>query len=390
MVPVLNSVDDRCGIWIKNPLFYGGDDMRCSLWLFIFFALATQAAGGEAKNVILFLGDAAGIPTLNIASIYRYDHPSKLFIQQMPYIALMDTSAADEWVTDSANGMSAIVTGQKTKNGVISQSATAVRGKQDGEILQTILEYAEQHGLSTGVVSNMNITDATTAACYSHSNDRDASAAIFSQIFTPRFGDGVDVVIGAGRDEVLAATAKIGLNVKSAARDKGYAFCDSLDAISAKDDRVIALFNTHDFSISEAVERAIRILSKNAKGYFLMTEWDAHTDVLRRGLNQVIALDDTIRKTAQSVKGDTLILFAADHSFDIRLRGGRKGAPLLPEGGQNGTAPIRGRSNVRVEDGHTGEQVLVAAQGPGAERVHGFIANTDLFHIMMAAYGWEK
>jgi alkaline phosphatase len=32
----------------------------------------------------------------------------------------------------------------------------------------------------------------------------------------------------------------------------------------------------------------------------------------------------------------------------------------------------------------------VAAQGPGAERVHGFIANTDLFHIIMAAYGWEK
>ncbi len=362
--------------------------MRCSFWLFTFFALASQTARGEARNIILFLGDAAGIPTLNIASVYKYDHPQKLFIQQMPYIALMDTSAADEWVTDSANGMSAIVTGQKTKNGVISQSASAVRGKKDGEILQTILEYAEQRGLSTGVITNMNITDATTAACYSHSNDRGASGPIFAQIFTPRFGDGVDVVIGAGRDAVLAATARIGLDVKTAARDKGYAFYDSLDAITGTDRRVIALLNTHDFRLSQAIDDAIRILSKNEKGYFLMTEWDAHTDDLKRGLDQAIALDDTIRKTAKTVSGDTLIIFAADHSFDIRLVDGRKGVPILSNETQGAAGQSRG--NVRVDDAHTGEQVLVAAQGPGAERVHGFIANTDLFHIMMAAFGWDK
>jgi alkaline phosphatase len=30
-----------------------------------------------------------------------------------------------------------------------------------------------------------------------------------------------------------------------------------------------------------------------------------------------------------------------------------------------------------MDNGHTGEEVLVAAQGPGAERVRGYIANTD-------------
>jgi alkaline phosphatase len=64
------------------------------------------------------------------------NQPQKLFIQTMPHIALMDTSAADNWVTDSAAGMSAIVTGQKTNNGVLSQSAAAVRGKKDGEVLE--------------------------------------------------------------------------------------------------------------------------------------------------------------------------------------------------------------------------------------------------------------
>ncbi len=364
--------------------------MRRMICLLVFFVLTTQAARAQARNVILFLGDAAGIPTLHLASIYRYDHPQKLYIHQMPHIALMDTSTSDEWVTDSAAGMSAIVTGQKTKKGVISQSSAAVQGKQDGEILQTILEYAEQHGLSTGVLSNMMITDATTAACYAHSNDRFAAGSIFAQVFTPRFGDGADVIIGAGRDLVLSATEKIGLKVESAARERGYAFCSSLQDISDKDKRVITLLNTHDFDIWKATRQAIRILSQNQKGYFLMVEWDAHTDNIERGLEQTLALDETIRKTAQATDSETLILFAADHSFDVRLRGGRRGQPLLPQAGSNNIGSTSPLLNIRMDNGHTGEQVLVAAQGPGAERVHGFIANTDLFHIMMAAYGWEK
>ena len=87
---------------------------------------------------------------------------------------------------------------------------------------------------------------------------------------------------------------------------------------------------------------------------------------------------------------DTLILFTADHSFDLRVRGGMPGQPILPEPEEDAGAPAKARPAIRADDGHTGEQVLVAAQGPGAERVHGFLANADLFHIMMAAYGWEK
>ncbi|MFB3922946.1 MAG: alkaline phosphatase [Terriglobia bacterium] len=356
--------------------------------MFVFLALSTQALYARAKNVILFLGDAGGIPTLNLASIYQYEDPQKLFIQQMPHIGLMDTSAADDWVTDSAAGMSAIVTGQKTKNGVISQSSAAIRRKQDGEILETILEHAEQRGLSTGVVSNMDITDATPAACYAHANDRNASGIIFAQIFNPRFGDGVDVVIGAGRKSVLAAAAQIGLNVESLAREKRYAFYSSLQDMTASDRRVIVLSGTGDFNPWEATNRAIHALSQNRKGYFLMVEWDMHTDHVKSGLDRAIAMDNTIRKTAQTVGKDTLILFAADHSFDIRLQDGKRGVPLLSNTGAAGET--RASAQIRVDDEHTGEQVLVTAQGPGAERVRGFIANTDLFHIMMAAYGWER
>ncbi|MGH9659938.1 MAG: alkaline phosphatase, partial [Bryobacteraceae bacterium] len=154
------------------------------------------AAPKRAKNVILFLADAGGIPTLNAASLHGYGEPQKLYVQTWPHVALSDTSTASNWVTDSAAGMTAIVTGVKTHNGVISQGPDAVRGKQDGKPLKTVLEYAEQRGLSTGVLSNVNIADATPAACYSQANDRRKFGDIFLQVFNPRFGDGVDVVMG--------------------------------------------------------------------------------------------------------------------------------------------------------------------------------------------------
>jgi len=363
--------------------------MKNTVLLLAFLVLGSDMVMARAKNVILFLGDAGGISTLHLASVYRYNHSQKLFIQQMPHLALMDTSAADTWVTDSAAGMTALVTGQKTNNGIISQSASAQRGKKDGEILKTILEYAEDRGLSTGVVSNMNVTDATLAACYAHANDRSDSGRIFAQIFSPRFGDGVDVVIGAGRERVLASASQAGLDVNAATRDKKFAYYDSLYSVSGKESRVLTLLENRDFDVWQAIDRSVQILSRNRKGYFLMVEWDIHTDNLKRGLDQSVQLDDAIRRTTGRVGKDTLIIFAADHSFATRLLRGKKGEPILPPDFDQNDAAAKAKANIRIGEGHSGEQVLVAAQGPGAERVRGFIDNTDLFRIMMSAYGWK-
>ena len=90
--------------------------------------LPVAAQESRAKNVVLFLADAAGIPTINAASRMGYGAPQRLFVQRLPFIGLSDTSTASEWVTDSAAGMTAIVTGVKTHNGVIAQGPDAVRG----------------------------------------------------------------------------------------------------------------------------------------------------------------------------------------------------------------------------------------------------------------------
>jgi alkaline phosphatase len=378
-----------------------------SIAAFAFLIGCSQAE--RARNVILFIGDAGGIPTLNAASIHGHGSGQALFIQQMPHLALMETSAADRWVTDSAAGMTAIVTGRKTKNGVIAQSADAVRGKVDGAPLKTILEYAEEHGLSTGVITNTSIADATPAALYAHANDRRKTADIFGQLARPRAGDGPDLVIGGGRTAVLTATRALGNDVETALRARGYTLLDSPAALTTDINRGVALTDAPEFDLGPVVARAVDILARNRAGFFLMVEWDMHTTRLERGLNHVLALDTVIRNTASQVKDDTLIIFTADHSFDLRVRGGTKDEPLIPptspdaddagageDADPDSARPTRtpvasiAKPNIRVENGHTGEQVLIAAQGPGAARVRGFIENTDVFRIMMAAYGWDK
>jgi alkaline phosphatase len=349
------------------------------------------AAESRAKNVILFIADAGGTSTIAAASWHAYGEPRRLFVQRMPYIALSETSTASQLVTDSAAGMTAIATGQRTHNGVIAQSATAVRGQADGEPLKSILEYAEERGLSTGIITDDAISGATPASLYAKANSRATTAAIFKQAFAPRFGDGVDVMISAGRGSIVKALQAENIVLEDFARENGRPILASVAEIAPTAMRSIVLLDSGEFDKGEAVDAAIRMLSRNRKGYFLMVEADAHTDRIRRGLDRLVALDRVIEKTAQTVRSDTLLLFTADHSFDIRIRGGLRGQPLL-EGLEAAEAetpkgPIRIPA-VRMENGHTGEAVLIAAQGPGASRVKGYMANTDIFRVMMDAFGW--
>ena len=367
--------------------------MRISA-LLLALCLTLAAKSPRAKNVILFLADAGGLSTINAASLHGYQKPQSLYIQSWPHYALSDTSTASQWVTDSAAGMTAIVTGVKTHNGVISQGPDAGRGKQDGAPLKTILEYAEEKGLLTGVVSNMNIADATPAACYAHQNDRRKYGEIFLEVFAPRFGDGVDVVIGGGRKAVFGAVDKLGQQLDGVAAAKGRKIYARLGDVPASDARPIVV-QDDPVDVAAASLRALDILSKSRKGYFLMIEWDAHTDDPERGLNALVGFDKLIREIAGKVNlKETLLLFTADHSFDLRTRGGQRTDAVLKGFAEWKTAhpksdPIR-LPVLRVEDGHTGEEVLAAAQGPGAEQVRGFVPNTKLFEVMLAAYGWRK
>ncbi len=353
---------------------------------------AQAPAPQRAKNVILFLADAGGVSVLNAASLLGYGEPLKLHIQQWPHLGLSETSPVDQFVSDSANGMSSIVTGVKTRNGVISQAPAAVRGKQDGAPTKTLLEYAEQRGLRTAVVTTQSIADATPAANYAHSNDRGKWGEIFPQAFTPRFGDGVDVLFGAGRKKIGEQLAAAGTGFDQLTGQHNRPIYTTLAEVPASNQRPVVVGDTMD--ARAATLKALDLLQQSPTGYLLVVEWDAHTDDPREGLQHVVDFDKLVAEVEARVNlDDTLLLFTADHSFGLQVDGGKRGDDLLAGydawKASDSEAPIVRLENVLVNDTHTGEEVPALATGTGAERVRGYFPNTYLFKVMMDALGWQ-
>ena len=190
---------------------------------------ANSNSTARARAVILFVGDGMGVSTVTAGRIYAGQklgldgEEHALSFEKFPNLALIKTYNTDLQVPDSAGTMTAIVTGKKTRAGVLSIGPEAPRGDCDAaraHSATTFLEMAEARGWRTGVVSTATITHATPAATYAHSADRDweSDAAmpaaarergcrdIAAQLI--EFGqqpnaagssDGVDVMLGGGR-----------------------------------------------------------------------------------------------------------------------------------------------------------------------------------------------
>ena len=175
-----------------------------------------------AKNVILFVGDGMGVSTVTAARILEGQlqggngEENLLSFEKFPYTALAKTYNTNQQTPDSAGTMTAMMSGIKTKAGIIGVDSTVVRGDCNtlaGAEVPTLLEQAEEMGLSTGIVSTARITHATPAATYAHvvdrnfEDDRDASKFtapelckdIASQLVDFPYGDGLEVALGGGR-----------------------------------------------------------------------------------------------------------------------------------------------------------------------------------------------
>lgn len=356
-------------------------------------APAAAQEAKKAKNVILFVADAGGVPVIHAASVLGYGAPLKLNIQQWPHLGLNETSPVDKYVSDSANGMSSIMTGVKTRNGVISQSADAERRKKDGAPTKTLLEYAEERGLMTAVISTQSIADATPAATYAHSNDRGKWGEIFPQAFSPRYGDGVDVMFGAGRKKIGEQLSAQGTSFDKLSKKHKRPIYSQLAEVPASNARPVVVGD--DMDVHTATLKALDLLEQSPNGYFMAVEWDAHTDDALEGLQNVVNFDKLIAEVQKRVNLDeTLLLFTADHSFGLQVDGGARGQDLM-EGYGDWKAlktddDLVRLKNVLVNRTHTAEEVPALAIGAGADQVRGYFPNTYLFDVMMKAYGWTE
>ena len=177
---------------------------------------------GPARNVVVFIGDGMGLSTVTAARILEGQAAGQpgeehaLAFEGFPHVALIKTYNTNQQTPDSAGTMTAMMTGAKTRAGVLGVDGSVPRGDAgavEGHRLRTLFEEAEERGLATGIVTTASVTHATPAACYAHAPDRGwegdtnlpAGAQeidfpdIARQLVECPHGDGVDVVLGGGR-----------------------------------------------------------------------------------------------------------------------------------------------------------------------------------------------
>ncbi|MCB5187764.1 alkaline phosphatase [Methylobacillus caricis] len=347
----------------------------------------------KAKNVILFVGDGMGVSTVTAARILEGQlkgldgERNKLSFETLPYLALSKTYSANQQTSDSAPTMTAMVTGVKTNDGVLSVNQTVKNGDKDNNKVQaaklaTILELAEQNGRSTGIVSTARITHATPAATYAHTSTRDwesdnnvpadtevkdIASQLIDNFGAGGIGNGIEVVLGGGRSKFLPNTfndpedagrmgeRRDGRNLAQEYVNKfggKYVWNQAqFDAINpANTDRLLGLFERshmeyeHDRptdtgkepSLAEMTGKAVDILKKNPQGFFLMVEAGRidhghHANNAYRALTDTIALSDAVKKALEKVDlNETLIIVTADHSHTMTIGGyPERGNPIL-------------------------------------------------------------
>jgi alkaline phosphatase len=354
-------------------------------------AKSVKPIEGPAKNVILFIGDGMGIATVTAARILEGQQrglpgeENLLAFERLPHVALSKTYSVNQQTADSAPTMSAIVTGVKTNDRMISVSSR-VQGKDflavRDHATRTILERAELRGMATGVVTTARLTHATPAACYAHSPERDweadsdqsaaANAAGFPdiarQLVEFPVGDGLEVAFGGGRTKFLPRTASdpeyprrsgeradgrdLAAEWEKKRPDSVYVWnraqFDGIDVQKAA--HVLGLFEPshmkfeHDRpkdaagepSLAEMTDKALDLLARNPKGYFLMVEGGRidhghHFGNAYRALTDTIAFSRAVEQAMRRTDPrDTLIIVTADHSHTLHIAGyPKRGNPIL-------------------------------------------------------------
>lgn len=332
---------------------------------------------GQAKNVILFIGDGMGPEEIRAAGMYRTGSAGSLSFEAFPCRGTVSTANAEGGVTDSAAAATAMATGVKVSNGVLS---VALPGS--GAPLETILERLKADGKRTGLVTTTFLPHATPAAFAAHEPARDnypGIAAAYLGRTRP------DVLLGGGEHMSEAD-----------ARQAGYVVVTDRDGLAAIDPasatRVCGLFGNghlpfeHDGlgplpHLSEMTQAALQILENSPAGFFLMVEGGlidhaGHANDIARAIPETIEFSNAVGRAVEWAKdrSDTLILVTADHETGGLQVTANNGAGALPSVSWGTT-------------GHTGADVPLFGLGPGAGAITGRMENTEIFRIMGEAAG---
>jgi len=448
-------------------------------------ALLRKPNNNVAKNVIIFVGDGMGLSSVTAGRVYTGQTNGatgeewNLSFDKFPNVALSKTYNVNHQVADSAGTATAFLTGVKTNLGVIGVNEKVTRKNCDqmstDNSVTSILRWSLNEGKRAGVVTTTRITHATPASSYAHSPDRDWEADsdipadkrnrplctdIAYQLVTNN--SDINVILGGGRAKFLPnTTADMEYPNTTGSRsdnqnliqvwenkmrqlNKKSAFVwnkAGFDAATPETtDYLLGLFEPSHMkyslnrsqdgagepSLAEMTDKAIRILSREPKGYFLLVEGGRidhahHQNYAKHALNELKEMDDAVQKALSLTNtDDTLIVVTADHSHVFSMGGyPSRGNPIMGIVDQvgfleqpaldnmpyltlmyaNGVTGFAGRTNLTGidttvndfqqpslvpvgDETHGGEDVAIYAVGPMAHLFYGVHEQNYIAHVM--------
>ncbi|CAH1373798.1 unnamed protein product [Tenebrio molitor] len=336
-----------------------------------------------------------GVATATAARILRGQRLGKrgedheLAWDTFPAVALAKTYNMDAQIGESSACATALMCGVKTNFETVGLDA---RGRFENcfssfsSRVSSLIDWAQESGKSTGIVTNTRITHATPAALYGHSPSRyweDDSKVppasrksckdLARQLIENDPGRNINVLLGGGRRHWLPKVAHDPEQTKEEgrrldgrnliddwARDKKkrglkaeYVWNKGqLDKINPNQvDYLLGLFSyshmdfeadrdpgpSGDPSLADMTRSALSILLKNPKGFFLFVEGGRidhahHYNNAYRALDETLAMETALLAALALINPtETLIVVTSDHSHVLTMGGQAtpRGHPIL-------------------------------------------------------------
>ncbi len=304
------------------------------------------------RNVILFVGDGFGAAQMSLGVQYaslvenRELNIESLMLdgntgyaQPMPFESI---------VIDSAAAATQLATGQAVRNDTLGLNP-------DGYPIETILEWAHERGLGTGLVTDMRVTHATPAAFAVHQRSRyDSEQLLMDDLLQER---DVDVLLGGGARALVPAGSQVsealpgipedldGESIRDDAlhrvkelADQGYVIASdaqSLQAAASHATKLLGMFSASHLpyvidrrqmnvssvpTLAEMTSAALAVLSRRNEGFFMLVEggridYGGHANDAGTLLHEILHFDEAVGKALEFQRSypDTLVIVTGDH-----------------------------------------------------------------------------
>lgn len=315
------------------------------------------------KNVIFCLGDGMGQSAITAARILSKGmtegkYHGLLEMDRMDFRGNVTTSGYDSIATDSANSMSAYMTGHKASVNAMGVNEGNSPDADKHPKVETMAEMVKRaKKMAVGIVTTAEIQDATPAAVFAHTRRRSEYVAIMDQALRP--AQMPDVLLGGGLaalvpQSVTDSKRKDDRDLRAEFRQAGFAYASTRaelkKAVSGNPDKLLGTFAMTNLSVyidreiskdpavlkeytdqptlMEMTQAALRVLEKKKDGFFLLIE-GASIDKMEHPLDgpratyDCIELDQAvgIAKKWAAEHGDTLVVVTADHNHSMSIVG---------------------------------------------------------------------